>query len=77
MTTSFEGLIFPFCELVKVPDSSAEGTGFESREGHFQNVRKGGDPGCKLDLSRGFKVRAAGLFVFVDENLFRRVFCLG
>ena len=42
MTSSFEGLIFPFCELVKVPDSSAEGTWFESCEGHFQNVKEGG-----------------------------------
>ena len=55
MTTSFEGVIFRFFELIKVPDSSAECTGFESREGHFQNVKEGGDPGRKLDLSRNFK----------------------
>ena len=41
MTTSFEGLIFPFCELAKVTDSSDEGIGFESCEGHFQNVKEG------------------------------------
>ena len=45
MTTSFEGLFFPFGELVKVSDSSAEGTGFESCEGHFQNEGKGGTRG--------------------------------
>ena len=52
MTSSFEGFIFPFCELVKVPDSSAEGAGFESVKVIFEMLRKGGDPGCKLDLSQ-------------------------
>ena len=51
MTSSFEGLIFPFRKLVKVSDSSTEGGGFESSERHFKKV-KGGGPGCRLDLSR-------------------------
>ena len=46
MTSSFEGLIFPFCELVKVSDSSAEGAGFESGEGHFKNLKEGGTLGA-------------------------------
>ena len=41
MTSSFEGLIFPFCKLVKVSDSSTEGGGFESSERHFKNVKGG------------------------------------
>ena len=50
MTSSFEGFSFPFCKLVEVSDSSAEGDGLESSEGHFKNVR-GVGPGCRLDLS--------------------------